>query len=188
VEIPLVLTAPAPDRLSYGLPLWFRLVMGAILALVILALATSESAPGALAWIVLTILVLGTLYEDRWEFDGALGRATHRAGLLIAARSRVVAFEEIQRLRIVPLVKGTLPGTAEERAENQAALQGARADDASLKRDRYKKPFLSLEIECLDGTRYLMDHMSARRAVALRAVASRIAEFCGKPLSDEPGG
>jgi len=185
VEIPLVLSTPKPDRLVYGFPVWFRIAMGGILALVSLALAMGDAAPGALAWIVLGLLALATIYEDRWEFDGTLGRATHRSGLMIAARSRVIEFPEIHRFRIVPLVRGTLPGTEEERAANAAALKGERTDDVSLKRDRYKKPFLSLEIECLDGTRYLVDHMPARRAPGLRTLASRIAEFCGKPVSDE---
>jgi len=185
VEIPLVLSAPKPARLVYGFPVWFRVLMGAILGLVILALAMGGSPPGGLAWVVLAILVLGALYEDKWEFDADLGRVTHRSGLMIAARSRVIGFPEIQQFRIVPLVKGTLPGTEEERAANEAALQGERTDDVSAKRDRHKKPFLSLEIECLDGTRYLVDHMPARRAPGLRTLASRIAEFCGKPVSDE---
>jgi len=184
VEIPLVLSSPRPDRLRYALPIWFRVVMGCILALVATALLMSDDRPGFLAWMVLVILTLSVLYEDTWTFDAAEGRAVHRVGLLIGARSTVIAFSAIERFCIVPLVKGTIPGTADERAENTAALKGQRTDDGQLRRFRHKKPFLSLEIEGTDGTRYLVDHVPARCAEKLRGATSRMAKLCDKPLSE----
>ncbi len=185
MEIPLVLSSPRPDRLVYAIPIWFRVVMGFILAVVIAALVMGDSRPGVLAWIALAILVLGGLYEDTWSFDGTQGRATHRAGLLIAAKSTIVAFSDIERICLVPVVKGTIPGTEDERAEKAAALLGRRADDAVSRRERHKKPFLNLEIECVDGTRYLIDHIPARRMEKLRSLASKLTELCEKPLSEE---
>ena len=184
MEIPLVLTSPRPERLDYGFPLWYRAVMAAILVVVAASVFWSGAMPGVLAWIVLAILVLAVFYEDRWTFDATEGRASHHAGLLFASRARVVPFPEIVRFAIVPLVRGTVPGTQEEKAENQAALEGKRPDDVAMKRDRHKKPFLSLEMECADGTRYLVDHVPARRAQDLRALAARIAGHCEKPLAE----
>jgi len=182
VEIPLVLTSPKPDRLVYGFPVWYRIVMGTILAIVAAALLLGDTRPGALAWLVMIILLLGTFYEDKWSFDGADQSARHQAGLMFLSRSRVVPFVQIERLRIVPLVRGTIPGSEDEKAANEAALKGTRTDDPTIKRERHKKPFLSLEIECADGTRFLVDHMPARKAEKLRSLASRIAEHCGKPV------
>jgi len=184
VEIPLVLSSPRPDRLVYALPIWFRVLMGGILALVATALLMGEDRPGALAWTVLVILLLSFLYDDRWVFDASKNHAVHRAGLLVGSKSTVIAFSAMERFCIVPLVKGTIPGSDDERAENAAALKGQRTDDGQLRRFRHRKPFLSLEIEGTDGTRYLVDHVPARCAEKLRGAASRMAELCGKPLSE----
>ena len=183
MEIPLVLTSPKPERLTYGFPAWYRAVMAAILAIVIAAVLLGDSAPGVLAWIILGILFLATVYEDRWTFDADARTVSHRAGLLIASRSRVIAFAEIAQFVIVPLVKGTVPGTEEEKAENKAAIEGKHPNEASLMWNRHKKPFLNLEIECVDGTRYLVDHVPARRSHVLHALGARIARHCEKPLA-----
>lgn len=159
--------------------------MGGILAVMGMAFVVGDTLPGIPAWIVLAILVLGTLYEDQWTFDSALGKVSHKAGLMIAARTRRIDFSEIQRFCIVPLVRGTIPGSEDEKISNEAALIGKRTDDTTIKRDWHKKPFLSLEIECHDGTRYLVDHMPARRMDKLRSLAARIADHCGKPLTED---
>lgn len=182
MEIPLSLTSPRPDRLVYGFPIWYRVVMGVIVAVVATALFLGGTQPGVLGWVVLAILLLGTFYEDRWIFDQAIGQARHQAGLMFLSRTRTIDFAEIQSLRIVPFVKGTVPGSEDEKAENEAALKGTRSDDPSIKRERHKKPFLSLQIECDDGTRFLIDHMPARKADTLKELASSIATLCGKPV------
>ena len=184
MDIPLVLTSPRPGRLVYALPVWYRISIGLIMAVIIAALITDGHQPGLLAWILLLILFLCFLYEDRWAFDASEGRAVHQAGLLVAMRSTPIEFTAIQRLRIVPLARGTVPGSEEEKRQNEAALGGQRADDKSLRNARHKKPYLSLEIEGTDGTRYLIDHVPARQAPRLRTIAARIADLCGKPVSD----
>ena len=104
---------------------------------------------------------------------------------MILAWSTVIEFASLDRFCIVPLVKGTVPGSEDEKTENAAALKGVRADDSHFKRSRHKKPFLSLEIECTDGSRYLIDHLPARNGAKLRAAASRMAALCGKPMTEE---
>ena len=55
MEIPLALTSPRPDRLVYGFPVWYRVVMGGIVAVVCGALFLGDTRPGAFAWVVLVI-------------------------------------------------------------------------------------------------------------------------------------
>lgn len=184
MDIPLVLTSPRPGRLVYALPVWFRIAVGLMLAVIVAALVTDGSRPGFVAWFIIAVLLLCFLYEDKWTFDASEGRATHQAGLLIAMRSTKVEFASIERLRIVPVAKGTVPGSEEERRENEAALEGQRPEDGSLRRPRHRKTYLSLEIEGRDGTHYLVDHVPARQAAKLRATAGRLAEVCGKPVTD----
>jgi hypothetical protein len=165
------------------MPIWFRVVMGSILAVVSTALAMGDSRPGFLGWAIFFVLCLGFLYEDKWIFDASGNLVIHRGGLLFASRSSKIEFSAIERFCIVPLVRGTIPGTEDEKIENAAALRGHRADERSYKHSRHKKHFLSLSMECCDGSRYLIDHVPARRAEALRIVAARIATLCDKPVS-----
>jgi hypothetical protein len=182
LSIPLVLRLPASGRMVYGLPVWYRAAMAAILGLLVAALAQAGVRPGPLAWVVLALVALALLYEEAWVFEAGPGRVVHRGGLLVAARSTVIPFAEIERLLIVPHVEGTIPGTEDERLENAAALAGRRTDDGGSRRSRHKKPYLDLVLETDGGTRRLMDRVPAREGDRLRGTAAALAELCGKPL------
>jgi hypothetical protein len=177
-SIPLVLRAPAATRLVFSIPVWYRLLMGVILLLLGAGLVQDGVRPGWPTWALLAVIALGALYEERWVFDADAGRVLHRAGLLVAARTRVIDFAVLERFLIAPHVEGTIPGTEDERNENAAALRG----EAGARRARQKKPYLALVLECRDGARYLLDRVPARNAAGLRATAARLAGICGKPL------
>ena len=117
-------------------------------------------------------------------FDAGSGRIVQRVGLAIAARSTVIPFDAIEGIRIIPVVAGTIPGSADEATENLAALAGTPTVDSRGRRARHKKPFLDLVVECLDGTRYLIDHRPARCAAELREVANQLAALCDRPLEE----
>lgn len=180
--MPLTLTSPGPDRLVYAIPIWFRSAMGLLVTVVVASLAVQDSRPGLLAWVVLALVALSALYHEKWIFDAAAGRVVHRFGLVIAPWTTVIELETVDRFCIVPMVRGTIPGTEDARIESAAALRGGRADDRGWLRARYKKPFLNLEMTCADGTRHLIDHVPARRVARLRDLATRLAALCGKPL------
>jgi hypothetical protein len=183
MEIPLVLRpSRAGGALVYSIPLWYRLVMAFLAALIVAAFAVEGSPPGLVAWIVFAVIALAGLYEERWTFDPKGGGIVNRAGLVVAAKSRVLRVEEVERFRLLPFVRGTVPGSEDERRENAAALAGGRADDAIQRRVSYKKPFLNLVCETSDGSVYLINALPARRGPALRDVGRRIASLCGKPF------
>ena len=181
MSIPLVLRSPGPDRLVFGIPLWYRAVMFGILAIIMAALFQTGGNPGGLACALMVIVAAGALYEEQWTFDATRDRVTYRTGLTIAARTTVIDFAAIERFRIAPHVEGTIPGTEDERAENAAALKGGRGDDARVRRSGHKKHFLALVIEC-DGASYLVDRVPARNAARMREISARMAGICGKPL------
>jgi len=162
----------------------YRAAMAAIFAILLAALFADGELPGIGGWIALAVVALGGLYEDRWSFDAAAGRISHRAGLVFIARRRTIALADIARLRLAPFVQGTIPGTEDESAQNAAALAGRRGDDASGKRSSYKKPYLCLVMDTLEGASYFVNAMPARRGAELRSQASGIAEFCGKDVSE----
>jgi hypothetical protein len=158
--------------------------MASILALLVVGLLLGGKPPGALAWVMLALAAAGALYEERWVFDAGAGRIVQRVGLRLAARSTVIPFDTIEVFRIIPVVAGTIPGTQDEATENAAALTGTRVVDSRGRRAWHKKPFLDLVVECVDGTRYLIDHRPARHAEELREVATQVATLCDKALEE----
>ena len=184
MEIPLTLRSPSPDRLVYAVPRWFRASMAGILAVLVAGLLLGGKPPGVMGWAMLVLAAAGALYEERWVFDATAGRIVQRVGLRLAARSLVIPFESAETFRIIPVVAGTIPGSQDEVTENAAALAGTPTVDSRGKRARHKKPFLDLVVECVDGTRYLIDHRPARHAAELREVATQVAALCDKALEE----
>ncbi len=180
MELPLGLHRTKNGRLVYAIPLWYRFFMAAVAAIV--AASMFESPGGPFAWVILALAALAGLYEESWVFDSATRRVRHRAGLLVAARSTGLSFDEIERFRLVPHVRGTVPGSEDERVQNAAALAAGRGDDSSRRRSPFKKPYVSMLFDCADGSRRIMDRTQARRSLRLRLDAASIASFCGKPL------
>lgn len=180
MDIPLALSSPGPDRLVYGLPRWYRPLMALILATLALGIGLGGVRPGPLAWTILVMAVLGGLYEESWNFDAGAGRVEHRAGLCFAPRRTVLDFAAIERFRLIPLVAGTIPGSADEAAGNAAVLAGGDGGG----RKRFRKPFLDLVLECAEDQRYLIDHLPAGRSGRLREAGARLAELCAKPLAE----
>jgi hypothetical protein len=182
MEIPLVLRARSGGKLVYAVSGVFRAAMAAILALMAAALFADGGSPGALGWILMALAALAALYEERWTFDPAAGTIAHGAGLVILSRRLGLALGDVERFRIVPFVRGTLPGSGDEAAENAAALAGGRTDDSGRRRAWHKKPYLRLSLETADGVSHFIDALPARKAAVLKGRAARIAEACGKEL------
>jgi hypothetical protein len=184
VEIPLVLRGKEDGSFVYGIPRAYRAVMALVLAILCAALFMDGRSPGATGWIALTVAALAALYEDRWAFDAHSGELGHRAGLVVLARRTRIASGRLARFRIEPFVRGTVPGTADEAEENAAALAGRRADDARKRRAIHKRHYLCLVCETIEGERYFVDAVDARRAGKLRSRAEKMARSCGVPLVD----
>jgi len=184
MEIPLALRERKDGALVYAIPLPFRAAMAAIIALLAAALLMDGRNPGIGGWASLILAALGGLYEEKWTFDPGSGRIAHRVGLVFLARRKVIPLGDLARLRIEPFVRGTVPGSADEARENAAALAGGEAGVFGGRRARYKRPYLCLVCETVDGGRRFVNAASPRRAAVLRAQASRIAEACGVPLAE----
>ncbi len=188
MEVPLVLHAGRGGRLVYSVSWLFRGLMALILALVAAALLTGGSSPGIVGWTVLAALALGALYDESWSVEPAARRLVHRSGLLVLARSRSLPLDEVARFRILPFVRGTLPGSEDEAAQNAAALAGGRGDDSGKRRSWHTKPYLCLVVETSDGERHSIDLVSARKASAIKAIAERMAGACGKEVLEGQSG
>lgn len=187
MEIPLVLSTDTKGRVVYTIPLWYRAILAAILAIVVASILAAGGEPGIGSWIVVAVLVLGVLYEEKWTADPAAKTVSHRSGLLVAARTVAIPFDTIEEFALSALVRGTIPGSEDEKSENKAAF--AALDGATDTRDMKpmdklfrKKAFMNLLIKSAEGSVYLINAMPARRAASLRTAARRFAEICGKEL------
>jgi hypothetical protein len=182
MEIPLVLREKKDGSFSYGMPLAYRAAMTLVFAALAAAVFMDGQMPGVGGWIALAIAALAGLYEESWSYSAEAGELQHSTGFLPFARRAAIRKLSIERFKIEPFVRGTVPGSADEAEEKAAALSGGRADDSGKKRARYKKPFLCLVCETDDGSRYFMNAADARKGDRLRAQAARIARACGAPL------
>ncbi len=187
MEIPLVLSVDKNGRLVYTIPIWYRIALAGILAVVGVSVFVAGGDPGIGSWIIGAVLVLGILYEERWTADPAAKRIRHASGLLVAARSLDIPFDQIESFALSALIRGSIPGGEEEKTETRAAFAAlnGETDSRDMKpMDRLfrKKAFINLVIKSTDGTVYLMNATPARRAASLREAGRRYAEICGKPF------
>jgi len=185
MEIPLALRERRDGRLVAKLPAAYRVSALAVLAALTASLVVSGGPPGPIGWAILAIVALGCLYEERWTFDPAARLAVHRSGLIIIARKTKLAFDDIASVRLAPFVRGTVPGSSEEAAENEAALSGGGPYDALPRRRLFaKKRYICMLLEGKDGTHWFVDAATARALADLRSKASRIAGLVGAPLNE----
>ncbi len=188
MDLPLVLVRRRDGVLVYRLPLWFRAVMGLIFVAVSAALVFGGKEPGTVGWIIMGILFLALLYQETWHFDATKGEIRHRFGLLVLASTLVIPIESVSCFRLVPWVRGSIPGSAEEKKENAetlAASRGTQIPDAVSSKRRFlaRRPYLTLVCESAPTTATI-NMVPGRRGLSLRGVANRIAEYCGKPVQE----
>ena len=192
MEIPLRLKLSPNGRLSYGIPLWYRLVSAAMFLIVAGGLLTSEASPGLAAWVVLGLLAMGTLYEERWEFDPDAKAIRHSSGFLPIARARSIPYADTAEFRLTVLARGTVPGSAEEETEKARAYSMLKGkDNEDFKRGapaflNRKKPYINLMLTTQDGSNYLIDSLPARHAGRLMTAGKAMAAACGRPFTEEP--
>jgi hypothetical protein len=182
MEMPLKLRERRDGALVAALPLAYRIASIVVLVVLILALTLDDTPPGLVSWVVLCAVALAAFYEERWIIESAAGKIVHRNGLLFLARRTVIDIAQVGRIRVVPFVKGTAPGTIEEAEENAATLEGSALHDIGRRRSFSKKRYLCILIETVDGIRYFVDAAPPRDGEAIRKRASRIAAACGAPL------
>ena len=186
MEISLVLRETKDGRLVYSIPVWYRIVMVVIAAVIGASVAVTGGSPGFFAWFVMALSVLAAFYEERWVLDRAGGRLTHRFGLLFLARSVFIPVERIEAFRLRAFVRGSNPGSpgaAEESARILSALDPT--GDANAMHDRksrLKKAYITLLCDDLEGGALVLNTLPARRADELKAAGARFADVAGKGL------
>ncbi|GAB1484214.1 hypothetical protein MASR2M78_30320 [Treponema sp.] len=158
MEFHLSLRRKEDGSLVLSFPLLARLIIILVgLALIAASLIPEEAgAPlrglGIGGYIVLIIVALASLYEERWLLDPARQELRFRFGLFFLARSVVLPFEEIEGIELERFYKGKAPGTDNTKAANKNAsvlpgstgAAGTLSHSFGLGRIFQPKPYLNL--------------------------------------------
>jgi len=185
MEIPLRLKKSADGRLSYGISLWYRLVTAAMLGLVIAGLLSTESPPGLFAWVILLLLLMGLVYEERWTVDPASKTVCHHGGFWPFTKAVTTRFDSVGEFHLQALARGTVPGSKEETSVNAKAFDMMNHKDVEqgFARGFFKSasrvPYINLLMKTAEGELYLVDSLPARRAARLAVVGTAFADACG---------
>lgn len=115
-----------PDgSLELHLPLSFR-VFFAVLAIVVGLGMAGAPQIGLFPTIVLLVLVVGALYEERWLFEPSSGTITSRHGLLVLNKKQTWSFSDVDSVSSSFYLRGSVPGSAPPSEEETHSLGGGR--------------------------------------------------------------
>ncbi len=189
MDIPLVLRKAKDGRLIYAVPLWYRIAMLLIGAVLVGAILVANDKPSAFEWVALALTLLAALYEERWTLDPAQQSLTHRYGLAFLARKVVLPFSRIEGFRLRAFVKGTAPGGRTE-ASDSARILGAidsTGDVDALRQSRstLRKAFVTLLCDDLEGGGLVFNTLPARRAGDLIAAGQMLSQASGLPFEQD---
>jgi hypothetical protein len=190
MEISLSLKKSAGGGLVYGIPLWYRVMTSALIAVMASGVFIAGSAPGPIGWIVLALLLLGLVYDERWIIDPKAREIRHFGGLWPFPRAMRVEFDDIEGFRLSAFARGTVPGSESETKEQEKAFAMMNGKDTnkgekiSLFRSMRRKPYINLLVNTKSGESYLVDTLPARRAGRLKKVGEAMAAACGSGFSD----
>lgn len=176
----LVLRSRPDGRLSLTIPLWYRLLLAAIGALILAAMLASPATEGrrvfvpqnALALIIMGLAFLGAAYRERWLFDKAADSVVHQVGLVFAHGNRRLRMSDLEALVVERFVKGRLNATPH---------------GASARRSLAHTPMLALSLRGADGRAHRLESYAASQGPRLETVARAISAYCDIPRVDEPG-
>ncbi len=153
----------APARITYGIPLWYR-ILSALITLVLLAAAFAAGGLG-LGWIFVAVAVLGAVYEERWTFDARDRSVKARMGLVFLSKGPSCSFDDIARLRVDIFAKGKLDQRSLPEPDKMPHGSQAR-----------------LIAELKDGQALMIDSVPFSSREKLRRNGTELADFLGVAL------
>ncbi len=186
MEIPLRLISRKDGSLFYGIPLFFRIMMGGMLALIGAAIVLEEFQSGPIGWIAVGLLLLGFVYKEDWLFDPSNKTIRGVLGFYPLLKKTTLTFEEVAYIQLAAFSKGTIPGSEEEKSSNREAFEEMRGDVSKreIKRGgldilRRKRLYIALLIITKNEEHYLLDMVPARRASRLSNAGRALSALIG---------
>lgn len=164
MELPLRLSRRSTGELVYGVPLWYRIASGLVVAVLCASIAVAGGT-GAIGVIVIIVSALAFLYDERWVFDPSKSVVRSGIGLLPVPHRDSFPFDRMTKLRVEIFAKGKTDQTNLPEADKMPRGSQAR-----------------LIAEFDDGQSVIIDSVSWKRKPELEKTAAAIAAFCGTGL------
>ncbi len=180
--------------LSFGIA--FRIVFAALVIVFGWGIAdrmvNGEPLP-ILSVVLLVVVLLGALYEERWIFDPSSQTVSNRQGLIVLSRRRSWNFHEIDSIEYTTYRVGSNPRTASEDSGNHGDDGGRRSrggEEDGTAPGRFgnldalsRRRFFRYSIILTDGSSIRIELRRVRRWPEEKRIAEEIARTLGVPLS-----
>jgi len=153
------------DTLIYGIPVWYR-ISSAVAALALIAASVFSGGLGLPGSIIVIIVILAALYQERWTFDVGNDACSGRIGLVFAARGPSFKASGIAQFRVDIFAKGKLDQKDLPAEDKMPGGSQAR-----------------LIVDLKDGESYMLDSVLFKRRADLEAAARTLSEALGVPLN-----
>ncbi len=153
------------DLLVYGIPVWYR-ISSAIAALALVAASVFSGGLGIPGSVIVIVVILAALYQERWTFDVGNDACTGRMGLVFAARGPAFRASDIVRLRVDMFAKGRLDQKDLPAEDKMPGGSQAR-----------------LIVDMKNGESFMLDSVLFKRRAELEAAARTLSEALGVPLN-----
>ena len=165
-----------PDgSLELHLPISFRILFAVLAAVVGLGMIGAPQI-GLFPTIVLLVLVLGALYEERWHFDPNTNTVTSWHGLLVANKARQWSFADIEAVNSAFYLRGSVPGSAPPE-ENETHTYGGG-------RRFFQRPQLKYGLILKSGEIVRIEIRRVRDSEKKDYLPNRVSEVLGVPVQE----
>jgi len=168
MEITLKLTfkknADGSLTIRYGIPLWYRILSFAILAIIVSSIILVQGT-NALGFIILALSLLAALYEETWFFDESTKTVRSKTGLLFLAKRNAFPFADVSQIELNDFARGKVD-------------QGEAPVLAKMPYGSQTRLIITLKNE----DRFLINAVSFRKRLNLEKDSQEIARLIGVPL------
>lgn len=183
-EVALSLRRTRDGRTVLALSPTFRLGLLGLLALLVAGMASTGAFTAPVPLILMAVLALGSLYEERWTIDPDRRGVESRHGLLFLARVRRWSFDEIAAVEYSHYAAGSMPGSGPPADTGTDGISGMKRGAAGRMAQAMQRQFLAYSLVFVDGTSRRIEvrrvHSISVEGTLPRAVAGAI----GVPLHE----
>ncbi|MBN2875005.1 MAG: hypothetical protein JXM71_07910 [Spirochaetales bacterium] len=153
----------------YAIPVWYRITTIAIAAILTLSTVVAGGT-GVFGAIIIGIVIIAALYEERWTFNTISRTIRGRIGLVFAAKGPSIGFDDVERLRLDVFAKGQLDQSALPPADRMPRGSQAR-----------------IIVDTKGGDSFMVDSVPFGRRAELERTARALAEVVNAPLEGSSG-
>lgn len=175
-----------PDgTLELRLPISFRILFAA-LAVVLAIGMIGPPQIGLLPSVILLILVMGSMYEERWYFDPNTKQIIARHGLLIFNRKRTWNYSDVASISTSFYLSGSVPGTEPPREDESHSSVG-RGSALGLGRNKrfFQRPQLKYGLILTSGQIIRIEIRRVRDTESKTELPELLSHHLGVPIEEQ---